>query len=262
MALDVVLGRAIPVIPLPTFRVLPTLSLPLPSGFPHQDSSSSSVSQSSSSSVSQASTSTSSSASESTSLSTTSSTTDTIPPSTSSEPPVTVTPTHTVTAIASDASPSSSSVAGPPQTSFLQNKVLSGVVFGIAGLVGLVLIILLATFAIRRRRNKKLVEDAVSFDPVVMGNYHGSMESGLGEKVRTSVSTGHGSNGPEVRQSPAFIDYAPPPNRSYLPPSADMPSYASHLQGQYNATGQPYTSTYDRDQRNGRSTASFNQPGL
>jgi hypothetical protein len=152
-----------------------------------------------------------------------------------------------VTTIASDASPSSSSVAGPPQTGFLQNKVLSGVVFGIAGLVGLVLIVLLATFAIRRRKNKKLIEDAVSFDPVRMGNYHDAMESGLGETVRSSVSTGHVSNGPEVRQSPAFIDYAPPANRSYLPPSSNMPSYPSPSQGQYNVTGQTYASTYGRD---------------
>lgn len=153
--------------------------------------------------------------------------------------------TNTVTAIASNAASSSSSVAGPPQTGFLQNKVLSGVVFGVAGLVGLVLLVLLATFAIRRRKKKKFIEDAVSFDPVRMGNYHDAMESGVGENVRASVSTGNVINGPEVRQSPAFIDYAPPTNRSYLPPSSNMPSYASPSQGRYNATGQAYASTYD-----------------
>jgi len=91
------------------------------------------------------------------------------------------------------------------------------------------------------------MEDAVSFDPVRMGNYHNAMESGLGENIRASISTGHVSDGPEVRQSPAFIDYTPPANRSYLPPSSNMPSYASPSQGQYNVTGKPYVSTHDWD---------------
>jgi len=240
--LNVVIGRAATVL---------TPSLPFPTESPHP-SSSSHVSQSTSSSVSRRSTSASSSAStssptsESTSFSLSS---PTISPSPSSDSHLAVTPTGTVTAtIAGSTSPSSSSVAGSPPTGFLQNKVLSWIVFGISGLVGLALLIILAAFLIRRRRNKKLFEDTLNFDPVTMGNYHHTIESGQGESTRASISTGHASHGPEVRQSPAFIDYAPPGNHSYHPALPSMPTYASPSQGQHNTTGQSYTSPYEPQQ--------------
>jgi hypothetical protein len=138
----------------------------------------------------------------------------------------------------------------------LQNKVLSGVVFGIAGLVGLVLLIIIATFVIRRRRNKRLFEEALSFDPVRMGNYYHVMGSGQGS-IRASVSTGHASYGPEVRQSSAFIDYAPPANLSYQSAeSFNSSSYASPSQGQYNTTGKPYASPYEPQQNSPLSISS------
>jgi len=64
----------------------------------------------------------------------------------------------------------------PPANSFLQNKVASGTVFALAGLVGLVVILAIAIFAIRRRNNRKLMKEAISFDPTVVmdDDYHDS----------------------------------------------------------------------------------------
>ncbi|SJL02074.1 uncharacterized protein ARMOST_05398 [Armillaria ostoyae] len=80
---------------------------------------------------------------------------------------------HTVTTFASAAEESatgSSSSAATAQTgvthkSFLQNKSLSGFVFALCGIVGLVLILLVVTFTLRRRRKNKLLNEAISFDP-------------------------------------------------------------------------------------------------
>ncbi|KAF8974351.1 hypothetical protein BDZ97DRAFT_14669 [Flammula alnicola] len=107
------------------------------------------------------------STSTSVSASSSSSSTSTVTPSTTSSlPSDTTTPvqplpsSHTVTvfqsASTSSAAPSTTAVAAANK-SFLQNKVLSGIVFALVGVIGLVLLILLATFAIRRRRNKKLI---------------------------------------------------------------------------------------------------------
>jgi hypothetical protein len=53
----------------------------------------------------------------------------------------------------------------PASTTFLQNKVLSGFVFGLAGLVGLVLLTVTATHFIRRKRYKELLVAAEKFVP-------------------------------------------------------------------------------------------------
>jgi hypothetical protein len=134
----------------------------------------------------------------------------------------------------------------------LQNKVLSGVVFAIAGIIALAILIMVATFALRRRRNKRLIEDAVSFDPVNMGTgtgYPNTLETGQVNRSRASSSTGrqsNWSNGPEVRNTPSFTDYAPSP-RSYLPPSANLASYsyAQQEQDYYNNNQQPYTQSFN-----------------
>jgi len=88
--------------------------------------------------------------------------------------------------------PSPSIQATPPNTSsgFLQNKALSGTVFTIAGVVGLVLLITVATIAIRRSRNKRLHNEAVSFDPT------SQLDRGSTEKRRWSlISSDNGHNG-------------------------------------------------------------------
>jgi hypothetical protein len=108
-------------------------------------------------------------------------------------------------------------------------------------------LIMFATFALRRRRNKRLIEDAVSFDPVNMGTgtgYPGALETG--QVNRASSSTGdqsNWSNGPEVRNTLAFTDYAPSA-RSYLPPSANL-AYSYAQQGPYNNNQQPYAQSFN-----------------
>ncbi|KDR83578.1 hypothetical protein GALMADRAFT_133009 [Galerina marginata CBS 339.88] len=227
--------------------LLPGIPLPLPTprpGRPGGSPSSSSASTSSSASLS-SSTSTSASASLTSSSSSTSSTLTTSTTTSSSFSSDIPKSTTTLITFANAPSVIPSASASPSHTtSFLQNKVLSGVVFGIAGFVGLVVLILIATFAMRRRRNKKFLEDDVSFDPVRMGTggYHDASETGI--SVRGSSSTGRGSNAPEVRQAPSFTDYAPP-SRTYLPPSANMASYSypQQQQGYYNNNQQPYGSS-------------------
>lgn len=62
--------------------------------------------------------------------------------------------------------PSPSIQAAPSNSSgFLQNKTLSGVVFAIVGVAGLVILVAAATIAIRRSRRHRLHAEAVSFDP-------------------------------------------------------------------------------------------------
>ncbi|KAG6892853.1 hypothetical protein C0993_002722, partial [Termitomyces sp. T159_Od127] len=51
------------------------------------------------------------------------------------------------------------------------NKVLSGVVFALVGLLGLTAILAAAIFAVRRRRHKKLLKEAISFDPALVDEY-------------------------------------------------------------------------------------------
>jgi len=111
---------------------------------------------------------------------------------------------------------------------------------------------MVATFALRRRRSKMLLEDAVSFDPVNMGTgagYADALETGQvnANRSRASTSTGRNSNwsnGPEVRNTLAYTDYAPSP-RSYLPPSANLASYSFAQQGQYSSNQQPYPQSFN-----------------
>ncbi|KAG6911706.1 hypothetical protein DXG01_007956 [Tephrocybe rancida] len=145
--------------------------LPLTTLLPHA-SSSSSVSSSSSS------------------ISTTSSTpTPTPTPTPAPQPSVFETTSngqvHTITTFV-DAAPASTSSAAPtpaPPTAFLQNKALSGTVFALIGLLALVAVLALATFAIRRKRNNKLLREAISFDPGAGGDYYD-------EKERRSLGLG------------------------------------------------------------------------
>lgn len=74
----------------------------------------------------------------------------------------TLTLTNSVEGQASALAPSHSAL--PTSTSFLQNKALSGVVFGLAGLAGLVLITLAATYFIRRKKRRELEEDAAQLE--------------------------------------------------------------------------------------------------
>ncbi|KAK0230699.1 hypothetical protein IW262DRAFT_1339975 [Armillaria fumosa] len=145
---------------------------------------------------------------------------------------------HTVTAFESaaeeSATGSSSSDAatqtGVTHKSFLQNKPLSGFVFALCGIVGLVLILLVVTFTLRRRRKNKLLNEAISFDPQGSA-YHpdGDMEEKLTHQ-RTMNSIGGSVSGTQENGSSTG-------HGMYMPPAAHG-YYDAGYSGQ---TGNAYT---------------------
>jgi len=93
-------------------------------------------------------------------------------------PPVSPTPTPpfmtsgpngavTITETSSATAPPSSGTSEPSRGPFLGNKPLAGFVFGLVGLIGLVIVISAVTAYLRRRNRKRLLADAsnFSFDP-------------------------------------------------------------------------------------------------
>ncbi|EJF62837.1 hypothetical protein DICSQDRAFT_154090 [Dichomitus squalens LYAD-421 SS1] len=135
--------------------------------------------------------------STSTSTSTSNIATATPPSSSTAE-----TSTNTVTQIVGPSTSSSTSSATPsPQAdaapkSFLQNKALSVGVITAASLVGLVLIIALATWAIRKRRHDRLHEDILDFSTAnLVGESHDAEKgAGAGAGSADTSSSGHGSS--------------------------------------------------------------------
>ena len=73
----------------------------------------------------------------------------------------------TITQTTSDTAPPLAATPGTKGKAFLANKPLSGFVFGLAGLVGLILVFIIITSFVRRRNRKRLLADAsnFSFDP-------------------------------------------------------------------------------------------------
>ncbi|GBE79338.1 hypothetical protein BKA93DRAFT_830137 [Sparassis latifolia] len=101
-----------------------------------------------------------------------------------------------------------------PPKSFLQNKALSVGVITAASLIGLVLLIVIATFAIRRRRRDKLQPDAVDFDPDASSDQlvggGGDVEHGNRPRISRErrASKGTGSNeSSQAESSPAGPSY-------------------------------------------------------
>ena len=121
-------------------------------------------------------------------------------------------------------------------------------IFALVGLIGLVLIIVAATFMIRRRRSNRLLNEALSFDPVNVGHDDPDMiETGRNfTNDRTSTSTGHASHGndPLITHARAFVDYAPP-LVPCTPTSVHSQRLSHHPQKSYHGRGQPYTQNYD-----------------
>ncbi|GLB33662.1 hypothetical protein LshimejAT787_0105460 [Lyophyllum shimeji] len=197
---DVGLGKDAPTsnplgLPLPDITSLiplPPLSAP--------GSSSAPTSSSSSSIVSSTRTSSSSLSSSVTSSSSTPSPTPT-PPPTSVYETTSGGQVHTLTTYL-DATPSASQSSVPPPKSFLQNKVLSGVVFALIGLIALFVILAMATFALRRKRNNRLLKEAISFDPSSTmdsthhyGDEKDRMSMGFGSPRSSDDRSGHGHAG-------------------------------------------------------------------
>jgi len=92
------------------------------------------------------------------------------------------------------------------------------------------------TYAWRRKRKQRLVEDAVSFDPVNFENQRDgdALEKKL-ESRRTSGST-YVTSAPELKSSTPFAEYAPPsPSHVYVPSAPPYNIYPQ--QGYYNDYG-------------------------
>ncbi|KAF9483957.1 hypothetical protein BDN70DRAFT_873085 [Pholiota conissans] len=217
-------------------------------------SSSSSSTITTSTSTTSSSTTTSSTTTSTSTTSTSASTFTTATPARTSTPVTLVSNSSTITIFetasvppSTTPSPSSTATAVTSQ-GFLQNKPLSGVIFALVGLIGLVLVIIAATFMIRRRRSNRLLNEALSFNPVNV-DHDGPDMMETGRRLtndRTSTSTGHAShgNGPLITHAGAFADYTPPP-MPCTPTSLHSQRLSRPLQKSYPAGGQPYAQNYD-----------------
>lgn len=150
---------------------------------------------------------------------------------TSVGPSGTVTLTDTSLATSSSASATAAANAAAPK-GFLANKGLSVGVITACSLIGLVLLIVVATYAIRRRRRNKLHDEAVDFTPFpssdeLLGNRNDVERGGSGGALGTRPSS-RGSVGDETLPSatrtaaPEMYQtgYAVP---TYMPPSGPPP---------------------------------------
>ncbi|RDB22859.1 hypothetical protein Hypma_010349 [Hypsizygus marmoreus] len=241
----------------------PTLSLPsqLPTIIPIPKPSNSATSLTPSD-LSTSGTSTSTSSESSASSSSSSSTTSSTESTTETPTPTTPTPTplvyettsggqvHTVTTIV-DAAPSATNnlTASPAPKSFLQNKVLSGVVFTLISIIGLAILLSILAFVLRRRRNNRLMKDAISFDPsstIDSDHYYGA------EKVRQSTArqsfsprssnehgygSSHGAAGAGQRVGSAFA--ANNPQFEHAAPQPPLRALGPYDSGRANGGGLP-----------------------
>jgi hypothetical protein len=85
--------------------------------------------------------------------------------------------------------PSQLPKAPPSSNTFLNNKPLAGIVFGLVALVTLILLVVAITYTVRRRRRNRL--QSISFDPDTTSDhtYNHLIESGLGIQRQGSQST-------------------------------------------------------------------------
>lgn len=133
-------------------------------------------------------------------------------------------------------SASQSSAAADHKTSFLQNKALSGTIFALVGLLGLVLIVIVATFFLRRRARNRLLDDAVSFDPSLLAAANNaekghSSNASLGTMGSSRPVPSYGTyrsepvqHYPEYYGGPRNVQNVQQPYYSaYVPPMADVP---------------------------------------
>lgn len=120
-------------------------------------------------------------------------------------------------------SPSSTNVA---PKSFFQNPALEGGVFTAVGVVVLILLFVLVTWTIRKRRHDRL--DAITFDPGMTGRYDGRDRTESLEKRRTSgSSSGHVHGFPYVGSHQARTPQMDPPLHGYYQPFPPPPSATS-----------------------------------
>ncbi|KAI0751513.1 hypothetical protein C8Q80DRAFT_580338 [Daedaleopsis nitida] len=203
------------------------------------------------------STSTTTSSSSEAATSTTASVTDTVP-TTGTFPPSTATVTDTVppTLPSSTDAPATTSAAAATAESFLENKPLSVGVITTASILGLILLVILATWAIRKRRKDRVYDDILDFSPNsnLVGRENDLEKGASATDVGSSVghdggsSMGHGTVPPPVQQRQMYQDnyaapiYAPkpPPSRNANPYGV-QPAYGA---GAYNG-GYQQNNAYD-----------------
>ena len=163
-----------------------------------------------------------------------------------------------------------SSAAGPPPSEvpvtkakgFLENKPLSGFVFGLAGLVFLVIVFIVITSFVRRRNRKRLLTDAekFSFDPkdvedgaseekysqsglVSQHNVgHGHNDFPLDDRVNVGVlGPGAGSvSRPAPARSPPMPKYVPQDYGGYDGGHTNQYHNLGNVPVGYNPTPNPY----------------------
>lgn len=146
----------------------------------------------------------------------------------------TYTDTQVFTASGSAEPSQTAPVAADHKTSFLQNKALSGTVFALVGILGLILIIVAATFVLRRRARNRLLDDAVSFDPGLLAAANNAEK---GHSSNASLGTlGSGRPVPSygtyraepVQQYPEYYGAAQNAQQSYYP-NAQQPYYSAYV---------------------------------
>ncbi|KAF8842214.1 hypothetical protein BDN67DRAFT_392814 [Paxillus ammoniavirescens] len=187
-----------------------------------------------------------------TSSTSTSSTTSTSTSSHSSTPTPTPTPTSSASDIVylttsgdnivyiTSTVPAPSATVTPPK-SFLQNPPLEGGVFTIVGIAALIIIFVLVTWTIRKRRHNRLDRDAaaITFDPAITDRYDDGRGNSIEKHRHSGSSSGHG-HGFGYGAQPAYAPpLAPPqgyyghagygryPAAAYRPPSPNPAPYRS-----------------------------------
>lgn len=144
--------------------------------------------------------------------------------------------TITQTSSATD-SPSSTGIPGVKGKSFLENKPLSGFVFGLSGLVFLILVFVIVTSFMRRRNRKRLLADAsnFSFDPR-------DVEDGASDEkyshsgLVNQHSIGHGHNDYPLDGRVATAIGGGSISRSGPSHSPPMPNYIPQDYGSYDGS--------------------------
>ncbi|KAJ8515985.1 hypothetical protein ONZ45_g6659 [Pleurotus djamor] len=146
----------------------------------------------------------------------------------------------------------------PQPKSFLENKALSGFVFALCGLVGLILIVMIATCALRRKQRKKLLNEAISFDPsnLAVDPYSPSKDerivglerSNSMEKRMSISSTGHGHDAHSGPSSHGHSNYAAPALTYSSPPMAQQPQYHQSAYVEHQTTYPEHQGYYGQEQ--------------
>ncbi|KAJ3847273.1 hypothetical protein EV368DRAFT_87918 [Lentinula lateritia] len=102
---------------------------------------------------------------------------------------------ETITAfVTPSASPSPSQSSVSSTNGFLNNKPLEGFVFALCGIVGIVILFLVTTFALRRSRRKRMLNEALSYEPTTTHGYTGHTDRDVNEKTRASYSSAGSSS--------------------------------------------------------------------